>query len=342
MALGVWGAVAGAGGAVGVLLGGALTEWIDWRTIFFVNVPIGALLAIGVLRSVPADAESPSWRGLDLRGGLVVTASLAALLYAVAGADDAGWTAVRTLGLGLAGLAGLGAFILLEGRTPRPLLRVERLADRTIAGGSLLMLVASGMLMGSFLLTSLYMQEVLGSSPLATGAGFLPIAVAAGAGAHLGSQLVRRSGVRAAMVVAFSLAAAGTLLLSRLQDGGSYVVDILPGMLITAFGLGIAMVSVAIAVLTGAGDDDAGMLSGLNTTGHEIGGSLGVAALTTVAIGTIDAAPGRSELASGLGDAFLAAAALAGVGLVLALVLLPAASRFLPRLREAPEAVSIH
>jgi predicted MFS family arabinose efflux permease len=272
----------------------------------------------------------------------VVTASLAALLYAVAGADDAGWTAVRTLGLGLAGLAGLGAFILLEGRTPRPLLRVERLADRTIAGGSLLMLVASGMLMGSFLLTSLYMQEVLGSSPLATGAGFLPIAVAAGAGAHLGSQLVRRSGVRAAMVVAFSLAAAGTLLLSRLQDGGSYVVDILPGMLITAFGLGIAMVSVAIAVLTGAGDDDAGMLSGLNTTGHEIGGSLGVAALTTVAIGTIDAAPGRSELASGLGDAFLAAAAHAGVGLVLALVLLPAASRFLPRLREAPEAVSIH
>lgn len=342
MALGVWGAVAGAGGAVGVLLGGALTEWIDWRAIFFVNVPIGALLAIGVLRSVPADAESPSWRGLDLRGGLVVTASLAALLYAVAGADDAGWTAVRTLGLGLAGLAALGAFILLEGRTPRPLLRVERLADRTIAGGSLLMLVASGMLMGSFLLTSLYMQEVLGSSPLATGAGFLPIAVAAGAGAHLGSQLVRRSGVRAAMVVAFSLAAAGTLLLSRLQDGGSYVVDILPGMLITAFGLGIAMVSVAIAVLTGAGDDDAGMLSGLNTTGHEIGGSLGVAALTTVAIGTIDAAPGRSELASGLGDAFLAAAALAGVGLVLALVLLPAASRFLPRLREAPEAVSIH
>ncbi len=342
MALGVWGAVAGAGGAVGVLLGGALTEWIDWRAIFFVNVPVGALLALGVSRLVAADGERPSFRGLDLPGALTAAASLAALLYAVAGADDHGWAAPRTLGFGVAGLAGLVAFAVLERRTRRPLLRLERLADRAIAGGSLLMLLASAMLMGSFLLTSIYLQQVLGSSALETGVGFLPIALAAGAGAHLGSQLVRRAGVRAGMVAAFSLAATGSLLLSRLDAAGSYAADVLPGMLVTAFGLGVAMVCVAIAVLTGAGDEDAGMLSGLNTTGHEIGGTLGVAALTTIATAAIDAAPSRAELAAGLGDAFLAAAGIAAAGLLLALALLPAASRFVPRLREAPQAVSIH
>ncbi len=342
MALGVWGAVAGAGAAVGVLLGGALTEWTDWRAIFFVNVPIGVLLAFGVSRFVAADPHAPHFRGLDLPGALTATASLAALLYAIATADDAGWATPSTLGLGIAGIAGLGAFALLERRTQRPLLRIERLADRAIAGGSLLMLLASALLMGSFLLTSIYLQQALGSSALETGVGFLPIAVAAGAGAHLGSRLVRRVGVRAGMVVAFSLAAAGKLLLSRIDSAGSYAIDVLPGMLIASLGLGIAMVSVGIAVLTGASEDDAGMLSGLNTTGHEIGGSLGVAALTTIATGAINASADRGELAAGLGDAFLAAAVIACAGVLLALVLLPAANRFLPRLREAPEAVSIH
>jgi EmrB/QacA subfamily drug resistance transporter len=345
IALGVWGGIGAAGGAVGVLLGGMLTDWIDWRAIFFINAPIGVLLAGGVLRTVSADAESPRWRGLDLRGALVATASLAALLYAISGADDAGWTAARTLVFGGAALTGLAAFAALELRTARPLLRLQRLGDGAIAGGMTMMLLASAILFGSFLLTSVYLQEVLGASPLETGLGFLPIAIVIGLGAHVGSHILRQRGVRASMAVAFVLASAGSLMLSGIDGGGSYAGDVLPGMLITGAGLGMAMVSVAVAVLTGAREDDAGMLSGLNTTGHEVGGAFGVAVLTTIvtqAIDTAGAAPNPDALAAGLGDAFLASAGIAGAGLLLALALLPAASRFLPRLREAPESVSIH
>jgi EmrB/QacA subfamily drug resistance transporter len=345
VALGVWGAVGGAGAAVGVLLGGILTNWISWRAIFFINVPIGVVVMIGVLRFVSADDERVRWHGLDPRGALLATVSLGVLLEALAGAHDAGWASVRTLGLGAAALIGLGAFALLERHTARPLLRVERFADRAITGGFLSMLLAAAILVGSFLLTSVYLQEVLGASPLETGVAFLPIAVAAGAGAHIGSQLVRRVGVRALMAAAFALAGVGTLLLSRLGGTGSYAGDILPGMLLAGFGLGLALVSATVTVLSAAGEDDAGMLSSLTTTGHEIGGALGLATLTTIAaqtFGTAGGAPGHAALAAGLGHAFLAAAVLAGSGLLLALVLLPAAGQFLPRLREAPRPIALH
>jgi EmrB/QacA subfamily drug resistance transporter len=341
-ALGVWGAVGGAGGAVGVLLGGVLTDWIDWRAIFFVNVPVGALVAAGALRWVRAHSPASRRGSLDVRGALTATASLAALLYALAGADDAGWLSSRTLLLGGAGLAGLAAFAALERRAARPLLRVQALGDRAVGGGAALMLLASSVLMGSFLLTSAYLQEVLHASPLEAGLEFLPIAIAIGLGAHAAGHLVRHAGVRGPTAAAFALAAIGALLLSRLDAGGSYAADVLPGMAIAGFGLGMAMVSVAVAVLTGARDDDAGMLAGLNTTGHEVGGAFGVAALTTIAAGAIGATPGPAAIADGLGDAFLAAAGIAGAGLVVALVALPAARRFLPRLREAPQAVSMH
>jgi EmrB/QacA subfamily drug resistance transporter len=334
-ALGVWGAVGGAGGAIGVLLGGVLTDVIDWRAIFFINAPIGALVALGVLRSVRADRGRPEWRGLDLPGALVATASLASLIYALAGVAAGGWTGARTLAFGLSGLAGLAVFVLLERRTARPLLRVQRLADRAIAGGSVLMLLASAGLMGAFLLTSVYLQEVLGNSPLETGLEFLPIALAAGVGAHIGGQLVRRLGVRIPLAAAFVLAGAGALLLSRVGTAGSYAADVLPGMLVLGAGGGMAMVAVAVAVLSGASDEDAGMLSGLNTTGHEIGGAFGVAALSTIA------AQGAG-LAGGLADGYLAAAGIAGAGLIVALVVLPGAGSFLPRMREGPQPVSIH
>jgi EmrB/QacA subfamily drug resistance transporter len=335
VALGVWGAVGGTGAAAGVLLGGVLTDWLGWRAIFFINVPLGVLLAVGVLRAVRPDPTPARGRGLDLRGALVGTASLAVLLYALAGADDVGWAAPRTLALGGIALAGLAAFAALESRAARPLLRVDALADRAVGGGSALMLLAAAVLMGSFLLTSVYLQEVLDVSPLQAGLAFLPIALATAVGAHAGSHAVRRAGVRAPMAVAFALAAGGMLLLSRVDGGGSYAVGVLPGMLIAGVGLGLAMVCVAVAVLTGARQDDAGMLSGLNTTGHEVGGALGVAALATVAAGA-------DPLAAGIGNAFLAAAAVAGAGVPLALVLLPGAGRFLRRMQHSPQAVSIH
>jgi EmrB/QacA subfamily drug resistance transporter len=342
VALGVWGAVGGAGAAIGVLMGGVLTELIDWRAIFFVNLPVAALVGGALPRLVPADAEGPRWRGLDLLGALTATASLAAILYALSDASDIGWTAARTLILGGAGVAGLAAFVALERRTAQPLLRLERLADRGRAVGLALMLPASAILFGAFLLTSVYLQEVLGASALMTGVEFLPIAIAAGLGAHLGSQLIRRAGLRVTMAGAFGLAGAGMLLMSQVDASGGYLADVLPGMLVTGAGLGVAMVSVAIAVLTGAQEDDAGMLSGLNSTGHEVGGAFGVAALTTIATSGLGAATGAGALASGLGDGFLAAAGIAGAGLVLALALLPSAERFLPQLHDSAEPVRIH
>ena len=283
----MWGAVGGAGAAIGVLLGGTLTELVDWRAIFLINLPVGIGVAVAAMKVVPADVARPQWRGLDLRGALVATASLGALVYALSQAADAGWTSAQTLGLGVAGLAGLAAFAALELRTRTPLLNISRLGDRGVGGGFVMMLAASAVLFGSFLLTSIYLQDVLGTGALETGLAFLPMAVIIGVGAHVGSHLVGHAGLRIAMAAAFALTAAGMLLLSGVDSGGSYLADVLPGMLVAGLGLGIALVAVALSVLTGAADDEAGMLSGLNTTGHEIGGSLGVAVLVTIATGAL-------------------------------------------------------
>ena len=341
-ALGAWGAVGGAGAAIGVLLGGMLTE-LDWRAIFFINIPVGLALALVARRVVPADTAPPRWRGLDLRGALLATVSLAGLVYAISQADTAGWASTQTLGIGAVALGGLAAFAALERRTALPLLRVERLADRAVGGGFLLMLAASAVLFGAFLLLSLYMQNVLGTGPIETGLAFLPLALAAGAGAHAGSQLVSRVGVRGPMAGAFAFAATGLLLLAGVDANGSYLPDVVPGMLITGLGLGVVLVSVAVAVLTGARDEETGMLSGLNTTGHEIGGSLGVAVLATIAVGAGGHARGEAaRLAGGIGDAFLAAGGLAFAASLVALIVLPSAKAFLPKLRLAPSSMPIH
>src|SRR5829696_4090594 len=286
-ALGVWGAVGGAGAAIGVLLGGVLTELVDWRAIFFINLPVGLALAAGAIKLLPGDTMRPQWRGLDLRGAFVASASLGAIVYALSQAAEAGWTSTQTLGLGIAGLAGLATFAVLELHTHNPLLNISRLGERGVGGGFVMMLAASAVLFGSFLLTSIYLQDVLGTGALETGLAFLPMAVIIGLGAHVGSHFVGHAGLRIAMAAAFALIAGGMLLISGVNSGGSYAGDVLPGMLVGGLGLGIALVGVALSVLTGAADDEAGMLSGLNTTGHEIGGSLGVAVLVTIASGAI-------------------------------------------------------
>jgi hypothetical protein len=202
------------------------------------------------------------------------------------------------------------------------------------------MLIVSAIMFGTFLLTSLYLQNVLGAGAIEAGLAFLPIAAAMAAGVHLGTHLISHAGVRLPLAVACIVAAGGMLLLSGVDAGGGYAAHVLPGMLIAGVGLGVAVVGVAVAVLTGAAEHETGMLSGLNTTGHEIGGSLGVAVLTTIAAGSAGAA-GGPELASGIGDAFLAASALAAGASLLALAILPSATSFLPRLRLAPP-VSVH
>jgi EmrB/QacA subfamily drug resistance transporter len=341
-ALGAWGAVGGAGAAFGVLLGGALTSLIGWQAIFLINVPVALALAVTTTKIVPADAARPQWRGLDLRGAVLATGSLAALVFALSQATSAGWTSLQTLGIGAAGILGLVTFALVEMRTGQPLLLIQRLADRGVGGGFVMMLAASAVLFGTFLLSSLYMQNVLGAGAMETGLAFLPLAIAIAAGVHAGSHAVTHAGVRVPMAFGFAVTAAGMLLLSGVGVGGSYLADVLPGMIIAGLGLGLILVSVSVSVMTGASEQHTGMLSGLNTTGHEIGGTIGIAILVTVAMGVgSGATSSATTLASGISDAFLAAGAIAGAASLIALLILPAAASFLPKLRLAPR-VAIH
>ena len=226
-ALAAWAAVGGAGAAIGVLVGGILTELADWRMIFYVNLPVAAALAIAVLKVVPADTLKPRWSGLDLRGAVLATTSLGAIVFAITQADGAGWTSAQTHLFGLGGLAGLAAFAVLERRTDAPLLRIERLADRAVGGGLFLMLAAAGSIFGLFLLISLYLQNVLGMGPLSTGLAFVPLALAAGAGAHAAGHIVSKHGVRGPLAGAFLVSAVGMALLAQVGESGSYLRDVL-------------------------------------------------------------------------------------------------------------------
>ncbi len=339
-ALAAWAAVGGAGAAIGVLVGGVLTELADWRMIFYVNLPVAAALAIAVLKVVPADTHKPRWSGLDLRGALLATTSLGAIVFAITQGEGAGWISAQTLVVGFAGLAGLAAFAVLERRIDAPLLRIERLADRAVGGGLFLMLAAAGLIFGLFLLISLYLQNVLGMGPLSTGLAFVPLALAAGAGAHAAGHIVSKHGVRGPLAGAFLVSAVGMTLLARVGESGSYLRDVLPGMLIAGVALGVASVSVSVAILTGAREEESGMISGLNSTGHEIGGTIGIAIFATIAAG--GGAIAGPQAASGIAHAFIAAALLASVGSLVALAVLPRAHHFVPKLRLNPSAMPTH
>ncbi len=343
-ALAAWGAVGGAGAAIGVLAGGLLTEFADWRMIFFVNLPVAVAvavaLAITAIKVIPSDTEKPRWRGLDLRGAIVATTSLGAIVYAITQGSSAGWTSTQTLGFALVGLVGLAAFAVLETHTETPLLKIRRLGDRAVGGGLFLMLAAAGSIFGLFYLCSVYLQNVLGTSPLMTGLAFIPLALAAGVGAHAAGHIVGRHGVRGPLASAFAIATVGMALLAHVSADGTYLHNVLPGMLVAGFGLGIAVVSVSIAILTGAREDEAGMISGLNSTGHEIGGTIGIAIFSTIAAGSgVLAGP---QAAAGISHAFIAAAVLASVASLVSLAVLPRARHFVAKLRLNPSAMPVH
>jgi hypothetical protein len=203
------------------------------------------------------------------------------------------------------------------------------------------MLFAAGLLFALFLLSSFYLQNVLDTGPLATGLAFLPLALAAGVGAHAGGRLVNHRGVRMPLSGAFGVTAVGMALLSMVDSDGSYLRDVLPGMLIAGLGLGVALVSVSVAILTGARHEETGMLSGLNTSGHELGGTIGIAVFGTIAVAATGAIAGPAA-SEGIANAFLAAAVVATAAGLIALAALPKASLFLPKLRLNPRPMPIH
>jgi EmrB/QacA subfamily drug resistance transporter len=318
-ALGVWGALGGAGAAVGVLAGGVLTTWLGWRSIFLVNVPIGVVAGVAGLQLVP---RREPWhqlgRELDLPGAALAVAGLVALAYGLAGASAHGWGSARTLVLLAVALVLLAAFAAAERRTPHPLVPPGLWRSRSLVAGLAVMLGATAILVGTFFLNSLYLQEVQGASALRAGLEFLPVAVVIGAGAHLAARLLPRTGSRALIVAGLVAMGAGALLLTGVSARSGYLAGFLPGLLVTGAGTGLVLPATAVTAMSEIAAGRAGLASGLMTAAHEIGAALGAAVFSAVAV----AAGGG--IADGYRHGFILAAAGAGALAIVAALLVPA------------------
>jgi EmrB/QacA subfamily drug resistance transporter len=326
-ALGIWGAVGASGGTVGVLLGGILTDTIGWEWIFFLNVPVG----LGVIAVAPAllreSRADMGHRRFDLAGAVSVTAAIALLVYALVEAESAGWASTQTLGLIGASAALLALFSAIELRSRAPIMPFSIFRIRAVTGSNVAGLALGGAVFGMIFILTLYMQQVLAYSPIETGLAWLAMSLTALASSMVAATLVTRVGPRLPLAVGLVVAGAGLLLLARIPAGGDYVADLLPGLLVTGLGLGTAFVSLSIGALEGVAERDAGLASGLVNTTQQVGGALGVAVLSTLAITRSDdliadgtAAP--VALTEGFQIALIAAAgfAIAGALAVLALV----------------------
>ncbi|MGH7750103.1 MAG: MFS transporter, partial [Candidatus Dormibacteria bacterium] len=327
-ALGVWSAIAAGGGAFGLILGGILTDVASWQWVFFVNVPIGIAAFVLSMRLVPESRAEGVRGGVDVAGAVTVTGGLMLLVYAIVEAQSAGWLALRTLGLGAVALGLLAAFLVIELRFEPPLIRLGIFRNRSLAGANTAMLLAAGGLFAMFFFASLYVQGILGYSPLRAGFAFLPVTAGIMAGAGAAQGLIRRAGVRAVALTGMVVATAGLLLLTRLTAGGSYLADLLPGLLVMAVGMGLVFVPITLLATSNVEEADAGLASGLLNTAQQVGGALGLAVLSTLAtqhttgaLSALHHAPSVAEqasaLVSGFHVAFVAAALLMGAAAVL-------------------------
>ncbi|MFI7679493.1 MFS transporter [Actinophytocola sp. NPDC049390] len=318
-ALGIWAAIGGTGAALGVLVSGVLTSGPGWEWVFFVNVPIGILVAATVPGVIRADRAREQRQRLDVPGALVVTVATGLLIYGLVNAGDGGWGAVGTLVPLVAAVAGYVVFVLVESRVAAPLMRPETMARRPVVSGTFLMLVATGLLLGLFFLTSLYFQHVRGFSALKTGLIFLPVAIAITIGAQLAAHLISRIGGRPIAVASFLLTAAGAVLLSGISPDGDVYTEVLPGFLLAALGIGPAFVTATTTTLANVPHGEAGVASGVVNTFHELGGSIGVAMVSTVAAASI----ASTSDVDGFADAYLACGIAAAAAALVAVALVP-------------------
>ncbi len=329
-ALGVWGAVAGAGGAAGVLLGGVLTKWLGWEWVLWVNVPIGITVAFLATRLLPESRDEVDDRSFDVPGAIAVTAGLALLVFAIVDGERAGWTSAQTLG-GIGGaLALIATFLVIETRARKPLMPLRTFRLQTLRGANVVGLLIGIALFSMFYFISLYMQQVLGFDALKAGLSYLPLAIVIIVSAGVASQLVTRVGFKPTLVTGLLLVAVALLWFTRISVGGSYVSDVLGPSILAAAGLGLSFVSVTIAAVTGTRPDQAGLASGLINTSQQVGGALGVAILASVATsvsggldprGRLDPAQ-LGELTDGFRAAFAVGAGFAVLGAVAALVMI--------------------
>jgi EmrB/QacA subfamily drug resistance transporter len=331
-ALAIWGAIAGTGGAVGVLLGGILTDQVGWEWIFFLNVPIGLIVILAGQRVLHESRVELGNRSLDIAGAILVTAGLTLLVYGLVTTDTYSWTSTRVLGA-LAGAAVLLAgFIAVELRAKAPILPFSIFRLRSLTGANIVGLLLGAAIFSMFFLLSLYMQQVLGYSALKAGVAYLLVASVIVVAAGASQALVTRIGVRSVLTTGMVLLVAGLVWFSQVSVHGAYATDLAPGFVLAGIGLGFSFVPVQIASLIGVTHDEAGIASGLINTSQQVGGALGVAVLSTITFTRYDSYLGDhgnnlalvpNALVDGFHIAFLVGAGMALIGLVATLLFIP-------------------
>jgi EmrB/QacA subfamily drug resistance transporter len=332
-ALAVWGAIAGAGGAVGLLLGGVIVQLLSWRWIFFINVPIGAVVLALTPRIVPESrSESTATKRYDAEGAVAITLGTIALVFTLIKADSWGWTSGRTLAGFAIAIVLIAAFLVIERRQRDPLMPLRIFSNRSLAASDATMFLVAAALFGMFYFCTLYLQQVLGFSALKTGVAYLPLTLTLVGAAALASRAVDRFTPKPVLVTGLLVSAAGFVLLTRIVGHGDYASHVLPAMVALGVGAGMSFVAITIAATSGVEPGDSGLASGLLNTTQQVGGSLGLAILSSVSTTRVTSAlhgglPLRLALTHGFKGGFIVAAAFCAVGLAVALALLPRRAR---------------
>ena len=331
VALSVWGAVAAGGAAVGVLLGGILTQYLDWRWNFFVNVPVGILVVTAALRVLDRHESNLEHNNLDLPGAVLATGGLMTLVYALVKAPTNGWTSTHSLIYFGIAIVALTAFIVNEARAKHPLMPLSIFKIRNLSGANLLQLFMTAGMFSIFFFLTLYLQQILGYSPVKTGLSFLVIPITIAITATNVPRLIQKIGYRPILMIAPLFVSAGLFWVSHIPVDGSFWRDVAPGMIVLALGMGATFVSVSIAATSGVPAHEAGLASGILNTAQQVGGSIGLAVLTGVATSATTAyalahdsakqlashAPSAAATVHGFHDGFLIASTF---GLVASLV----------------------
>jgi EmrB/QacA subfamily drug resistance transporter len=332
-AMGVWAAIAVGGGAVGLVLGGALTDYLSWPWIFFVNVPVGIAAFVLSLRLVPESRDEQAHRSFDVAGAVTITSALILLVYGIVRSAEKGWGSTEVIALLAVSALLHAAFVVIEQRSKAPLVRLSIFRVRSVRSANIVMLLVASGLFAMFFFNTLYVQRVLGYTALEAGLAFLPFTAGIIVGSVLSQKLIPALGARDVPVIGLALGVLGMLAFLRLEPGGSYVTDLLPGIMLASVGMGLVFVPVTLIATSGVSPDDAGLVSGMFNTSQQVGGALGLAVLSTLAANrTADellglgreptSADQASALVEGFHVAYLAGAVLLAIAGLLLLVLL--------------------